>query len=110
MGTNDRNNRSSNNGGDNENLRDVVAFIRIDKAQKIVKPRRIGYASIDRDAGKIYVTLQLMPTQGTGWDGTLVIEKRQERDEDADDRRRDERDERDRGGNDRRGSDRGGRR
>lgn len=57
---------------------DVIAFLEIGNQTPPKKvPRRIGSAWINRD-GKVAVRLQMIPVPGNGWDGSLLIEKRQE--------------------------------
>jgi len=76
----------------------ATAFIKVGADAK-VQPRSVGYAKKKGD--KLYVTLQLIPTPGQGWDGSIVIEKKQERDDGrSSSSSRDARDDRD----DRRGS------
>jgi hypothetical protein len=57
-------------------LLNVIAFIKVGREQK-AQPRSVGYAAQKGD--KCYVTLQMLPTPGSGWDGvTLVIEPKRE--------------------------------
>lgn len=75
---------SSNGNSSASDYLDVVAFIEVGMDRKR-QPRTIGYAKA-RD-GKVYVNLQMFPAPGSGWDGSLVIEKRREREEEEPERR-----------------------
>ncbi len=57
-------------------LLNVIAFIQVGREKK-AQPRSVGYAAQRGD--KLYLTLQMLPTPGSGWDGvTLVVEPKRE--------------------------------
>jgi hypothetical protein len=62
---------------------DVVAFIDTGapdaNGERKRAPRRYGYAKKVGD--KLYIHLEALPLPGNGWDSTLTVEKRRERDE-----------------------------